>query len=104
MSLNLSERILTHWLGRLKDFNTNFYIYCNMKINSARQYALDDMRAYIRENQIRIMDDHNDVWFATPTYVSKHTKGILNNKLGLHKLNKQNNNQNFYGKQKNLHR
>jgi len=50
------------------------------------------------------MDDHNDVWFATPTYVSKHTKGILNNKLGLHKLNKQNNNQNFYGKQKNLPR
>lgn len=67
----------------------------NKKTNVFRQeamahiVALRDISYYLLCQDTKIIDENKDVWMVTPTRMFNKESRLLNNKLGLHKVNKQ---------------
>lgn len=49
--------------------------------------AKKDISNYLKEINIEIYDNNDDVWVVTPSRINTKETSILNRKLGLHKVN-----------------
>jgi len=59
-----------------------------MSNNQVYFWAFKDITKYIKEQKIVVMDDNFDVWYVTPNMMKSKEIRMLNNELGLHKVNK----------------
>ena len=58
------------------------------KNNSSARIAMKDISEYLHNQDIKIVDENNDVWVVTPNRMQNKETRKLNAKLGLHKINK----------------
>jgi hypothetical protein len=58
------------------------------KNNSSARIAMKDISEYLHNQDIKIVDENQDVWIVTPSRMQNKETRKLNSKLGLHKINK----------------
>jgi LEA14-like dessication related protein len=58
------------------------------KNNSSARIAMKDISEYLHNQDIKIVDENQDVWIVTPKRMQNKETRKLNAKLGLHKINK----------------
>ena len=49
--------------------------------------ALKDISNYISEQNVKVMDEHGDVWIVTPNRMFNKQTRKLNAELGINKIN-----------------
>jgi len=55
--------------------------------SNVKRMALKDISEYFEKNNIKITDDHGDVFVVTPSHLDTKETRLLNRKLGLRNVN-----------------
>ena len=58
------------------------------KNNCSARIAMKDISEYLHNQDIKIVDENQDVWIVTPSRMQNKETRKLNSQLGLHKINK----------------
>jgi LEA14-like dessication related protein len=58
------------------------------KHKCSARIAMKDISEYLYNQDIKIVDENQDVWIVTPKRMQNKETRKLNSQLGLHKINK----------------
>ena len=59
----------------------------NKMAKNVRRIALEDIAEWMRTQNIRMQDEHGDVWVVSASRVDTPEQGKLNKELGVNKVN-----------------